>query len=130
MKMKDVFKKMDKTLFFLMLLYTILGLVMIFSASSITAVLYNRVEESYFFKKQLVFVIASWVMGIGFVMKFPTSKYKGIAPLAMVGIIAAIMISTLKPQEFRQRGLKVAAKKVLGDIDLATSEILLNKFHL
>ena len=92
MKMKDVFKKMDKTLFFLMLLYTILGLVMIFSASSITAVLYNRVEESYFFKKQLVFVIASWVMGIGFVMKFPTSKYKGIAPLAMVGIIAAIIL--------------------------------------
>ncbi len=90
--MKDIFKKMDKTLFFFMILYTILGLVMIFSASSITAVLYNRVAESYFFKKQSIFVLASWIMGIGFVLKFPTSKYRKLAPLAMLAITAALIL--------------------------------------
>ncbi len=90
--MKDIFKKIDKPLFIFMILYTILGLVMIFSASSITAVLYNRVEESYFFKKQSIFVIASWIMGIGFVLKFPTSKYRKLGPLAMIGITGALAL--------------------------------------
>ncbi len=90
--MKDIFKKLDKPLFIFMILYTILGLVMIFSASSITAVLYNRVEESYFFKKQLIFVIASWIMGLGFVIKFPTKRYKKLGPLAMVGITASLAL--------------------------------------
>ena len=44
--MKNLFKKMDKTLFIFMAVYTILGLVMIFSASSISAVLYNKLKES------------------------------------------------------------------------------------
>ena len=46
--MKSNFKKMDKLLLVLMLAFTIFGLVMIFSASSITAVLYNGTYESYF----------------------------------------------------------------------------------
>lgn len=90
--MKDAFKKIDKTLFFFMIIYTILGLVMIFSASSITAVLYNRVEESYFFKKQLIFVLASWIFGLGFVLRFPTSKYKRLAPFSMIAIMAALFL--------------------------------------
>ena len=45
--MKNLFKKMDKTLFIFMAVYTILGLVMIFSASSISAVLYNKLKECY-----------------------------------------------------------------------------------
>lgn len=90
--MKDILKKIDKPLFLFMILYTILGLVMIFSASSITAVLYNKVEESYFFKKQLIFVVASWIMGMGFILRFPTSKYKKIAPLAMLGITASLAL--------------------------------------
>ena len=42
---KKTLQKMDKPLFFLMVAFTILGLVMIFSASSITAVLYNHLSE-------------------------------------------------------------------------------------
>ena len=90
--MKDILKKIDKPLFVFMIIYTILGLVMIFSASSITAVLYNKVEESYFFKKQLIFVIASWVMGLGFVIKFPTKNYKKLGPLAMIAITASLAL--------------------------------------
>lgn len=90
--MKKLFKNMDKTLFVLMLVYTIIGLIMIFSSSSITAVLFNGVEETYFFTKQLVVVIASWALGLLFLLRFPTSKYKKLAPLGIVGIISVLAL--------------------------------------
>ena len=88
--MKNLFKKMDKTLFVFMAVYTILGLVMIFSASSISAVLYNKLKESYFFTKQLEFAIAIWLAGLIFIIRFPTSKYQKLGPLIMVGILIAL----------------------------------------
>ena len=87
--MKSKFKKMDKILFFLMIAFTILGLVMIFSASSITAVLYNRLEEYYYFKKHLYIIIAAWSFGF-FILSIPTHKYKFWGPVGMLGIIAAL----------------------------------------
>ena len=50
--MKSKFKNMDKLLFLLMIIYTVLGLVMVFSASSMTAVLQYGKSESYFFTRQ------------------------------------------------------------------------------
>lgn len=88
--MKNLFKKMDKTLFIFMAVYTILGLVMIFSASSISAVLYNKLKESYFFTKQLEFAIAIWLAGLIFIIRFPTSKYQKLGPLIMLGILIAL----------------------------------------
>lgn len=88
--MKNLFKKMDKTLFVFMAVYTILGLVMIFSASSISAVLYNKLKESYFFTKQLEFAIAIWLVGLIFIIRFPTSKYQKLGPLIMLGILIAL----------------------------------------
>ncbi len=88
--MKNLFKKMDKTLFIFMAVYTILGLVMIFSASSISAVLYNKLKESYFFTKQLEFAIAIWLVGLIFIIRFPTSKYQKLGPLIMLGILIAL----------------------------------------
>ncbi len=90
--MKDIIKKIDKPLFVFMILYTILGLVMIFSASSITAVLYNKVAESYFFKKQLVFVIVSWFLGLFLVLRFPTKNYNKIGPFAMLAITITLAL--------------------------------------
>lgn len=92
--MKSNFKKMDKTLFFLMLAFTILGLVMIFSASSITAVLYNGVEGSYYFKKHIYIIIASWLFGF-IILGQPLKKYKFLGPLGLLGII--LLLAGLKP---------------------------------
>ena len=61
--MRSNFKNMDKFLFLLMLIYTILGLVMVFSASSMTAVLQYGRSESYFFIRQLIFVIMAYICG-------------------------------------------------------------------
>jgi len=46
--------------------------------------------------------------------------------MTILGIIATIMITTLKPAEFKEKGLEVMAKKVMGEIDTATTQILLN----
>jgi len=70
--MKNKIKNMDKFLFLLIILYTILGLVMLFSASSMTAVLQYGQSESFFFVRQLVFVIGAYI--IGFIILFLPNK--------------------------------------------------------
>lgn len=90
--MKSKFKNMDKFLFFLMLVYTIFGLIMVFSASSMTAVLQYGQSESYFFIRQLVFVIIAYI--VGFIILF--IPYKWIRVLKkMPKIIAIITIVVL-----------------------------------
>jgi len=46
--------------------------------------------------------------------------------LTILGIIATIYMTTLKPADFKAKGMAVAAKKALYDIDTATTEILVN----
>ena len=75
--MKNKFKNMDKFLFLLIIVYTILGLVMVFSASSMTAVLEYGKSESYFFVKQLIFAIMAYI--VGFIILFIPNKLINIA---------------------------------------------------
>ena len=74
--MKALFLKIDKSLFFLTILYTILGLVMIFSASSVSSVLRYRVSPSYFFVRQLIFTGISILIGIFIILRIPTKRYR------------------------------------------------------
>lgn len=90
--MRSTFKKMDKLLLLLMLVFTIFGLVMIFSASSITAVLYNGASESYYFRKQLIVVIASWIIGFSIVLKLKTKSYELLAPAGMIAILISLIL--------------------------------------
>ena len=55
---------------------------------------------------------------------------EAILVMTILGIIATIMITTLKPAEFKDKGLKVLAKKVLSEIDTATTQILTNDTRL
>lgn len=71
--MKSKIKNMDKFLFLLMLVYTILGLIMVFSASSMTAVLQYGYSESHFFVRQLFFVVVAYI--VGFFILFMPYKY-------------------------------------------------------
>lgn len=88
--MKSTFKRMDKPLFFAVLLLCIIGLIMVFSASSISAVLQYKVAPSYFFKKQFLVMIAGFAIGIFFLLRFPISKYHHLKSLMMIGIMAAL----------------------------------------
>ena len=57
---------MDKILLLSILIFAALGLVVVFSASNITAVLFYHYESTYFFIKQLYFTIG----GIGLLLLF------------------------------------------------------------
>ena len=88
--MKSLFLKIDKPLFFLTLVYSILGLVMIFSASSVSTVLRYHVPPSYFFVRQLLFVGVSTLAGIFVILRIPIKKYRLIAPLYLIISIAML----------------------------------------
>lgn len=88
--MKKNLKYMDKPLFFAVLLLSIIGLVMVYSASSVTAVLQYKVAPSYFFNKQLIVVIASFVIGILFILNFPIKNYQKLKSILMIGVTGAL----------------------------------------
>lgn len=88
--MKDLFRKMDKPLFFTVIVISIIGLIMVFSASSVSAVLQYKVEPYYFFRKQLIFMIAGFAFGIFFLLRFPISKFNHLYCLLMIIIIISL----------------------------------------
>lgn len=55
---------------------------------------------------------------------------EAILVMTILGIIATIMITTLKPTEFKEKGLRILGKKVLSEIDTATSQILINNSQM
>jgi len=90
--MKVLFQKIDKPLFFLMFVYTILGFVMIFSASSVSAVLRYGVPPSYFFIRQFLFMFASWFVGFFLLLRLPTKKYRYLAPVYLLGVMVLLFV--------------------------------------
>lgn len=89
--MKKLLSKMDIWLLILMIIYSIVGLIMIFSSSSVSTVLRYNVPQYYFFIRQAIFLLVAFIIGFIIVIRFPTSKYKYIAPFAIVGIIVALL---------------------------------------
>lgn len=55
---------------------------------------------------------------------------EAILVMTILGIIAAVMITTLKPAEFKEKSLNVLAKKVLSEIDNATTQVMVNDTKL
>ncbi len=89
--MKKIFGKMDVPLLILMLVYSVFGLIMIFSASSVSTVLRYNVPQYHFFIRQAIFLLASFFIGFLIVVRFPTSKYKYFTPFAILGITVALI---------------------------------------
>ncbi len=89
--MKKLFGKMDVPLLILMLVYSVFGLIMIFSASSVSTVLRYNVPQYHFFIRQAIFLLASFFIGFLIVVRFPTSKYKYFTPFAILGITVALI---------------------------------------
>ena len=88
--MGKLLRKCDKFLLVFLILYALLGLVMIFSASSVSTVLRYHVNPSHFFIRQLIFLIISLVAGI-FILFFPTKNYKFVSILYVVGVIVMLV---------------------------------------
>ena len=51
---------------------------------------------------------------------------EAILVMAILGVIAAVMISTIKPAEYKKKGLTLLGNKVLSELDIATAQIMVN----
>ena len=81
---------MDIWLLIIMIAFSIFGLIMIFSSSSVSTVLRYNVPQYHFFIRQAMFLAAAFVVSFIVVLNVPTSKYKYISPLAMAAVIVAL----------------------------------------
>lgn len=91
--MRKLFSKMDIPLFIMIVVYIILGLVMIYSASSITAVVRYGYEPYHFFIRQAVFVIFAFLVGLIIIIRFPTRNYAALAwPLVFLLIVSLALL--------------------------------------
>lgn len=82
---------MDLWLLLIMIVFSIFGLIMIFSSSSVSTVLRYNVPQYHFFIRQAIFLVVSFIIGFLIVIRFPTSKYKYLSFLAITGIIVALL---------------------------------------
>ena len=93
--MRKLFSKMDIPLFIMVVLYVALGLVMIYSASNITAVVRYGYQPYHFFIRQAIFVLVSFFIGFLIVLTFPTRNYGALAwPLVflLIGSLALLFV--------------------------------------
>lgn len=93
--MRKLFSKMDIPLFIMVVLYVVLGLVMIYSASNITAVVRYGYQPYHFFIRQAIFVLVSFFIGFLIVLRFPTRNYGALAwPLVflLIGSLALLFV--------------------------------------
>lgn len=90
--MKKIIKNMDKKLFIATLILFSFGLIMIFSASNITAYMYGA-SVSRYFMKQLFFLLISFSFCAFLLVRIPTSKYKKLSWIALAGVIGLVMVA-------------------------------------
>lgn len=88
--MKKKLAKMDLLLLFLIILYSVLGCIMIFSASSVLTVLKQGVPSNYYFIRQCAILIISAIAAF-MVTRFPLKSYKYISYLLMILIGASLV---------------------------------------
>jgi len=88
--MRNKFSKIDKLLLITIIIFSIFGLIMVLSASSMESYMrYDKSPYNYFFR-HLIFVILGLIAY--FIMHFiPTKVYKKTANILMFGIIAAMI---------------------------------------
>ncbi len=88
--MKNKLRKLDIPLLLVSIILLALGLVMVFSSSSIAAVLQYNQTEYYFFKKQVIVVIGGLIIAF-FLLFFKTKNYSVLSRLFIIGAIASLL---------------------------------------
>lgn len=83
---------MDIPLFIVSILFGIFGLLMIYSASSVSAVIRYQVPTYNFFLKQGIFLLVAFIVGMLIVVTLPTRNYHYISWAAVGIIIVALAL--------------------------------------
>ncbi len=81
--------KIDLPLFIAFTVMAIFGMFMIFSASSVSTILRYNKDTSFFFLRQLMFVVGGYIVGF-VILKIPTKTYNKLIIPALVGITALL----------------------------------------
>ncbi|MBQ4031716.1 MAG: FtsW/RodA/SpoVE family cell cycle protein [Bacilli bacterium] len=87
--MKRVLKNLNYPLLLLTIVYSIFGCIMVFSASSVAAVLRYQVSTNYFFIRQVIWILIGSAVGI-FAMFFPTKNYNIPSKVAMAVVLGLL----------------------------------------
>jgi len=97
-----ILRNLNKPLFIMTLLYSIIGILMILSASSISSVLsYGFSSSFYFFKSQLVNLIIAFIAAY-IVIKVPTKHYKKLSVIFMIICVGAVILTFLNGKIFHE----------------------------
>ncbi len=99
--MKKVIKYIDKPLLLVTAVLFIFGLIMVFSASNVTAYMTHAVSPYNYFIKQGVFLVVGFILFL-IMMKFNLKSYglfsKGLLLIAIVALIALLIYGTAQNQ--------------------------------
>ncbi len=88
--MRKIFKNMDKPLLIISIILFAFGLVMIFSASNVTAYMKYSTNPYYYFIKQLIVLASSTIVGI-IIIKFHSKTYKWFSWMGVLGVIGLLL---------------------------------------
>lgn len=88
---KKVFKYLDKPLLIVSILLFIIGLIMVFSSSNVTAYMSHAVSPYNYFIKQAIFLFVGLCLFI-FMIKFNTKLYGMTSWILLIGISASLVV--------------------------------------
>lgn len=91
--MKKIFSKLDKPLLFAMIIFSVFGLIMIQSASSMESYMRYDYSPYHYFFREMVFLIVG-LFAFLFVIIFPTKNYKKL-DISLIIVITAALIGLL-----------------------------------
>lgn len=94
--MRKLLSKMDIPLLLIMLIFIVLGLTMIYSASSVSSVVRYGYAPYHFFVRQAIFVGVSLFVGFTLIIRLPTRTYGALAWPLLIAIILALVLLFIK----------------------------------
>lgn len=91
--MRKLLAKVDIPLLLVMLIFIVLGLVMIYSASSVSSVVRYGYAPYHFFIRQALFVSVALFVGFTLILRLPTRTYKALSwPLIIIIILSLVLL--------------------------------------
>ncbi len=87
--MKKTLSKIDKPLLLITIMLCSIGLLMVFSSSSIAAIQRYNKSITYFFIRQLIFLVVGFIGGF-IILFIKTKKYEKLSLFLVIGIIAIL----------------------------------------
>ena len=94
--MRKLLSKMVIPLLLIMLIFIVLGLTMIYSASSVSSVVRYGYAPYHFFVRQAIFVGVSLFVGFTLIIRLPTRTYGALAWPLLIAIILALVLLFIK----------------------------------